>query len=141
MGAARSSHWIEERLWRRVESLLVLLGAEEVARPSIDRLRRRRRIDFHPAHRTDRAARGGRWRVGIDGVGARIEPALALVLHRIGGLSRRFAPLGTLPHAQRAVDPRSEPPCGTKNAAPRKKRPPPRAGGQGIPGETTHSLL
>src|SRR2546426_4912530 len=125
MGAARSSHWIEERLRRRVESLLVLLGAEEVARPSIDRLRRRRRIDFHPAHRTDRTARGGRWRVGIDGVGARIEPALALVLHRIGGLSRRFAPVVTLPHAQREGDPRSEPACGSKMTVLAETRPPP----------------
>src|SRR2546425_11034619 len=127
MGAARSSHWIEERLRRRVESLLVLLGAEEVARPSIDRLRRRRRIDFHPARRTDRAARGGRWRVGIDGVGARIEPALALVLHRIGGLSRPFAPGVKPPPPQRRGGPPSEPPRRSKNAVPDGKRPPPEA--------------
>src|SRR3989441_4064741 len=80
MGAARSSHWIEERLRRRVESLLVLLGAEEVARPSIDVViasARKARIQFRCAH-SDRAMG-----LGI----ARVLPALlsaALLLQAYG---------------------------------------------------------
>src|SRR2546427_330524 len=80
MGAARSSHWIEERLRRRVESLLVLLGAEEVARPSIDVViasARKARIQFRCA--PSERAMG----LGI----ARVLPALlsaALLLQAYG---------------------------------------------------------
>src|SRR6266481_1762566 len=125
MGAARSSRELEDPLWCRVESLLVRFAAEKVARASIDRLWRRSRVDFHPAHWTDGAARGRHWRMRIGNVGLGVQPPPALVLHVIGCDLCRLPPVVTLDHAQREIDPRSEPACGGEIAVLDESRPAP----------------
>src|SRR6516162_11867159 len=78
--------------------------AEVVGLAPIHRPRCGRGIDLHVAHRTAGVSRSRSLARAVDLVGARIHPALALILHVVGGLRGYLTAEVALHDSKREID-------------------------------------